>query len=41
MSTIWSLGDIENKCDIYRGEDSLKKFCESLRYHATKIINFD
>ena len=32
---------IENKEDTYRGEDCMKKFCESLREHAVKIINFE
>ena len=26
--------------DIYRGKDCMKKFCESLREHAMKMINF-
>ena len=25
---------------MYRGKDCMKKFCESLREHAMKIINF-
>ena len=25
--------------DVYRGKDCVKKFCESLREHAMKIIN--
>ena len=32
--------DIENKHDVYRGKDLMKKFCESLREHAIQIINF-
>ena len=39
-STISPLKDIENKHDIYRGKDCIKKICESLREHAMKIINF-
>ena len=39
-STISSFRSIENKHDIYRGKDCLKKFCEFLREHAIKIINF-
>ena len=31
---------IENKHDLYRGKDCMKKFCESLREHVMKIINF-
>ena len=40
MSTISSFKSIENKHDIYRGKNYLKKFCESLREDAMKIINF-
>ena len=39
MSTISSFKSIENKHDIYRGKHCMKKFCESLREHAMKIIN--
>ena len=31
ISTILSFKEIENKHDIYRGEDCMKKFCESLK----------
>ena len=31
MSAIFSLRDIECMNDVYRGDDSMKKFCESLR----------
>ena len=37
---ISSLRSIENKHDAYRGKDCMKKFCESLREHEMKIINF-
>ena len=40
MSTLSSFKNIENKHDVYRGKDCMKKFCESLRDHAMKIINF-
>ena len=40
MSTIFSFRSIENKHDVYRGKDSMKMFCEFLRKHAMKIINF-
>ena len=40
MSTISSFISIENKHDVYRGKDCIKKFCESLREHEIKIINF-
>ena len=36
MSTISSFKGIE----VYRGKDCMKKFCEYLREHALKIINF-
>ena len=29
---------IEN--DVYRGKDCMKKFCESMREHTMKKINF-
>ena len=41
MSTILSFKDIENKHDVCRGKDWIKKFCESLRDYAMKIINFN
>ena len=31
----------KNKHGFYRGADFMKKFCGDLRYHATKIINFE
>ena len=40
ISTILSFKSIENKHDAQRGKDCMKKFCESLRKHATEIINF-
>ena len=40
MSTISPFRSIENKHDVYRGKDCMKKFCEFLREHAMKIINF-
>ena len=41
MSTISSFKIIENKHNKYRGKDCMKKFCEFLREHAIKIINFE
>ena len=41
MSTIFSFRSIENKHDVYRGKDCIKKFCEFVREHAMKIINFE
>ena len=40
MSIILSFKSIENKYAVYRGKDCMKKFCESLREHPMKIINF-
>ena len=40
MSTILSFKHIKCKHDVYRGKDCMKKFCEPLRKHAMKIINF-
>ena len=39
MSAILSFKDIENKHDVHRGKNCMKKFCESLKKHAVKIIN--
>ena len=39
MSPITSFKNIDNKHDIYRGKDCMKKFCESIRDHAIKITN--
>ena len=39
MPTI-SFKSIENKHDLYRGNNCMKEFCESLREQAMKIINF-
>ena len=41
MSTIWTFDGIENKHDVYRGDNGMNNFCESLREHAMKIINFE
>ena len=38
-SKISSFRNIENKHDVYRGNDCIKKFCVSLREHAMKIID--
>ena len=40
ISTISSFKSTENKHYIDKGKDCMKKFCESLREHAMKIINF-
>ena len=40
MSTVSSIKSRGNKHDVQRGKDCMKKFCESLREHAMRIINF-
>ena len=40
MSKISLFRSVENKHDVYRGKDSMKKFCESLRQHTMKVIDF-
>ena len=40
MCAISSLRRIENKNDVGRGKDCMKKFCESFKEHTMKIINF-
>ena len=40
MSIMSSFRSTENKHDVYRGKDCMKKFCESLREHTIKIIKF-
>ena len=39
MSAISTFRSIENKHDVYRGKECIKKLCESLREHTMKIIN--
>ena len=39
MSTISLFRSIGNKCDVCRGKDCMKKFCEFLREHTIKTIN--
>ena len=41
ISTIWAFDSVENKHSLCRGEDYMKKFCTSLREHATNVINFE
>ena len=40
MSTISLFRSIQNKHDVYRGKDCIKKFCEFVREHAMKTISF-
>ena len=39
MSTASSFRSIENKHDLYRAKDCMKKFCNFLRECAKKIID--
>ena len=38
--TIYFFRSIENKHDMYRGKDCMKKFCEFFREHEMEMINF-
>ena len=40
MSKTCSFTSIENKHDVFRGKDCMKKFCGFLIEHAMKTINF-
>ena len=40
MPTAQQFKSIENRHDVYRDKDCMKKRCEFLRQHATKIISF-
>ena len=40
VSRIFSTTSTETKHDVYKGNDCMNKFCEFLREHVTKIINF-
>ena len=39
--TSCSFVESKNKLNYYRGKDCMKKFCEDLKIHATKIINYE
>ena len=39
MPTIGTFDGLENNLDVYRGEDYMKRFCESIRDRLMKIIN--
>ena len=40
MSTISSVRSIENRHDLCRGKNCIKRFCEFLREHGMKTVNF-
>ena len=39
--TSCSFDETRNKLNYYIGKDCMKKFCEDLRIHATKILNYE
>ena len=39
--TSCSFDESKNKLNYYRGDDCMKKFCNDLREHAIKIINYE
>ena len=41
MSTIWPFDHIKNKHTLYCGKDCMKKFCCSIREHATDLLIFE
>ena len=41
MSIILAFDHIEDKNNLYRGKDCMKKFCESLREYTKGIIGFE
>ena len=41
LFTHCSFDRAKNKLDHFRGKDCMKKFCNDLREHATKIINYE
>ena len=40
LFTQYSFYLTKNRLDCYRGRDCMESFCEDLKEHATKIINF-
>ena len=40
LFTNCSFDATKNKLDYYRGKNCMKKFCQDLREHAIKIINY-
>ena len=41
ISTKWAFDSVENKHNLYRGEDYMKRFSSSLRDHAANVINLE
>ena len=40
MSTLWAFDHIENKHTLCCRKDCMRKFCTSLREHATNVTKF-
>ena len=41
MTAISAFDNMKNKHILYHGEYCMKKFCESLKEHVKKIIDFE
>ena len=41
MSTNWAFDHVENKHNLSRGEDYMKKYWKSLREHLKYIVAFE
>ena len=37
----YSFDSTKNKHDCYRGKDCIEKFCEDLREHTMRIVNYE
>ena len=40
LSTLWAFVVVENKHTLNRGQNSMKKFCSSLKEHSTNVIDY-
>ena len=41
LFTQCSFDSTKTKLDGYRAKDCMKRFCEDLKEHATKVINYE
>ena len=41
LVTCCSFDKLENEQTYYRGKDCMKKFCDALKKHVNRIINFE
>ena len=41
LFTHCSFDTTKNKLDYYRGKNYMKNFCQDIKEHATKIINYE